>query len=199
MRNLKTHKTLLIIIAQLVVTGLILGFFVVPSARDIMTLQRDIADKREQLENLRKSGKSYKTIIEDYEYIKSDLPQLEAVTLKRGQELEFITSIEESASETQLTHELIFDTTLLQGETNKDFQEIPITINLTGQFENMLVFLERIETKDYYLNITSLRLTPITTQNRIQGFVAPGTAPQTTPEITDSDLRIELTALSYWE
>jgi Tfp pilus assembly protein PilO len=87
--------------------------------------------------------------------IKNDYPDLSKHLFRKGEELKLITYLEEMALKNNLT-QTINNSNIDKITDNK----VVFSLNLTGDYDNIIKYLVDLESSEYLLNIEQLQLTP---------------------------------------
>lgn len=151
------HKILLSIVAALIMTVLIILFIIIPTVQDIQTINRNIISEKENLELKFKKGQYMKKVMEDLKNIEPNVTALRSVYLRKGEELDFITTLEKISEKFNLES----DINIIQDqarESSDGLQELGIEIQLDGSYEHTLRYLTELEQLDYYTTIHSLEI-----------------------------------------
>ncbi len=191
------HKNIISVIGISVITALLIIFLIIPSMREIGTLKETIAQERDRLSKKLRAGKTLKKALEDYEYIQPSLPSISKLTLKRGEELDFINKIETLAEELSLEMKLDFNTELLSQKNKKEtLINIPVTIQTEGKFINTLFFIERLEKNETLFLINNVRIASnVIASPRRSSFQIVSPQEQETP----SGVHAEIQMITFWE
>jgi len=139
-------------IMTLVVIGLWL-IVISPSIVKIKSYNADIHDKRVTLEILQKQKAQIDTLEREYKKIQEDTKQISQVFIFRERTLDFISLMENIASEYQISQEISLEEL---GKSGGDIQKLTLQLNLKGDFINLIKYINKIETLDYYIDINSL-------------------------------------------
>jgi Tfp pilus assembly protein PilO len=143
--SLATITTVLIVIIILIIY---------PALRDILTINSTISQEKEILEQKLALGLNIKTTEKLLASIDETQPILESVFIRQGQELEFITSIEQAATQHGIELELKPDFT---GKAiTPDVSEVTIEITATGNYLSLQDFLKTIEQLPHYYTTEAL-------------------------------------------
>lgn len=146
-----------IILAALI--GVII-FIVIPAVRDIKTLNQKIIDQRTLLESRYEKRLSIKNAIKNFNSLQPQVPTLvKSIYLNPGNEIEFITSLETLAEKNRLSQTVNFDNT--SGEAaSQNTKKVPIEILLSGDYINIVKYIQDLEKLNFYLIITSISSAP---------------------------------------
>lgn len=122
--------------------------------REIKRLNAEIDTQRFELEALYQKGQSLKQTLKAYAEVKPTIGSLNRVFLERGQELTFITALENIADTTQVTQQI----KLSAAATGQTQKELPIQLDLSADVARVIRYLGGLEALDYYVNINTVRL-----------------------------------------
>ena len=191
------YKNIITVIGISVITALLIIFLIIPSMREMNLLKEAIKQERDQLSRKLRAGKTLKKALEDYEYIQPSLPSISKITLKRGEELNFINKIETLAEELSLEMKLDFNTELLSQKNKKEtLINIPVTIQTDGKFINTLFFVERLEKNETLFLINNVRIASnVIASPRRSSFQIVSPQEQETP----SGVHAEIQMITFWE
>ncbi|MBU1038659.1 hypothetical protein KKC17_00250 [Patescibacteria group bacterium] len=140
-------------LALLTVLGTI-GFIIWPNIKTIFTLNQQIMLERESLEMLYQRGQKIRQTTAQYEKIKPTLEQFETMFIKPGDELTFVTTLEQVAKQNSVNQKINLAKTDDKLITNKSLN---LQVQAIGQFNNLLNYLKDLEKLDYYLNLETVR------------------------------------------
>ncbi len=145
------------IISLLTIIGVliaIIGLIIYPALHDILVINSTIAQEKEILEQKLALGLNIKTTEKILASIEETQPILESTFIRQGQELEFITTIEQAATQFNIALELKPDFT---GKSiTPDITEITVEINASGDYFALQKFLKTIERLPYYYTTEAL-------------------------------------------
>lgn len=154
--NLSTRIKIIIYTAGGVLVLLIVGFFAVwPAISEIRLINEQILTERKALEKKYKQGQSLRQATEEYLKIKDDFSEILKAFVIKNEELEFITKIESLADKHQIEQGIKISPEI---EYNKDFEKLPLSLTLHGSYQNLLQYLNELESLSYYTNFSSLNL-----------------------------------------
>lgn len=122
-----------------------------PSARAIQQLSDDIYNQRLQLEELYQRGRNLKQTIQQYRQIQPTVQALNSIYVNRGQELTFVTALEDVASKSNVDQTITLNNTTAAGNT------LPFQLAVHGTLNQILTYLGGLEGLDYYINIDTVR------------------------------------------
>lgn len=154
---------------------LVLLFFLVP-------LFQQLNDTTQLVQETRAQRLVLEQAIEDRLEVRSNLTQLNEATLldltlpTEDKVISYIEAIESDARETSVTEQLTFHTPLRT--VSNGLITIPLTMNISGQWNDVIDFLALLEQEPFYLNTTTLDLSR--------------------QSLTGDVITIRLSADSYW-
>ena len=134
----------------------IIFFVIVPSLQDILKLSNEIQTQREALEDMYQRGQNLKKTHEQFDQIQTETSKIKDLLLKKGEELNFITSLEEVASQNNVIQNIQLDTNNINHQNG--YATMPAKLNLSGRYQDILGYLIDLEKLNYYLNITHIAL-----------------------------------------
>jgi len=150
-------KILIFFITIVAATSIIFYLIILPTVSEIRKISKAIYDERVDLEKKYLRGQLLKKTMEDFEMIKPKKNQLASVFLTLGQELNFITTLEKIAGENRLTPNIQLN--INEIKEKDDIKEIPIILTVQGNFIQTMDYLSSLERLNYYINLSSLKLT----------------------------------------
>lgn len=158
------RKIILSILIVLIGTSLISYFIILPTVNDIKAIKEAVYLERVDLEVKYLKGQLLNKALDDFEKTKTEKDKLTSVFIIKGEELEFITSLEQIAENYNIAQEL----KLGQGESmgNKQYSTSRLSVNAQGPFNDLLKYLDEIRHLNYYYNIDEI---DIRTGNTLEG------------------------------
>ncbi|MFA5029251.1 MAG: type 4a pilus biogenesis protein PilO [Patescibacteria group bacterium] len=150
----RKNKNFITIGSVVIVLLAVAAFIIYPNFIEISKINQEITSERLKLEQKLNSGMNLRKIKTDLTEIKETINQLESVFVKKNHELEFFTQLENLASQNGLLINLNPD---LDGKDLGDgIKQIPLQINLVGEYPQLLGFLRSVENLPYYYNLDLL-------------------------------------------
>lgn len=153
------YNRIIIIFAAIIISLLILFIILLPTLKKIKQMTQDIYSQRVALEKLYLRGQSIRKSKENYEKIKDDIKQLENVFNYVGQELNFITALEKIAEEKNISQIINIKNggkESTKKPVNEDYHSIEVVVNLNGNYNDLIRYLEAVQNLDFYFNINYL-------------------------------------------
>ena len=127
----------------LAIIGSIVFFIIMPSVNSIKHIKEEVEMQRIDLEKKYIKGQSLKQLKENLKKIKPELETLNNAFIIKGNELGFITTLENAFKNL---------------DESQALQKIPLNLSLKGNFTNLINYLLDIESSHYYINIDSLEI-----------------------------------------
>lgn len=146
-------KTKLLVAGLALVTTLIVAGAIWPTARDIYGINRDTIDLKTYLEKKYKSTLDLRQSAQQIGEIEKQAAIFSRALYRRGDELRLITFLEDTAARHNLTQKIEAPDL---GQTVS--QTIQLSLALEGQYQDILRYLSDLESSDYFLNTTRLRV-----------------------------------------
>jgi len=157
MINLKTQNkesSLTLNITIILLMFLLAGstFFTILTILDILNLNKQIYEKRVELETKYLQGLSLKKTNLEIEQSRERLENINQIILNTDNTLNFINDIEKTAEIHNVKHIIL----LPNFEKPKFPSPVSIQITLNGSYVNVLKFISALDTKPYYFNIYNI-------------------------------------------
>jgi hypothetical protein len=111
-----------------------------------------IEEQRSQLEELYIRGKNIKQTLQQYREIKPTINTIDNIYVKRGEELKFITTLENIANVQGINQEPKITS------QPKNSNTLQLELNTTTSLNRIIKYLIGLESLDYYINIDTVRL-----------------------------------------
>lgn len=150
---LKSHFLVVTIIFALLLLGVIF-LIILPSAREISSIRKQVLEERVRLEKLYVRGQLQKKVRENYNSIIESADWLDNILLKENQELQYITALESIAEKNGIKLKINV------GESVKidalPFSALNLSLDLTGRWPKIVLFLNDLENLPYYTNIKEI-------------------------------------------
>ena len=166
-----TKKIIIIITITLVVIASILLLVILPTIRDIQEINKEILFEKKGLETKFLSGQYYTKVYQDFKAIEPEINKIQGVYIKKGEELKFITDIE-NISDAHGLEQKITRLNAITDNDKKNLETLTLDIRLTGGFTQIMNFLSDLESLKYYFNIFNLSLFSTSdTKNQIKATI----------------------------
>jgi Tfp pilus assembly protein PilO len=136
---------------------LLTAFVIIPAFNKITAIKREITQEKEQLEKKLSVGLNAKSIKTELEAIENSLPILDSVLLNKDQELGILTFLENSATANKLTVKSLKPDFNRQA-ISPGIDKINLTLDVTGNFNDILRFLSDLDGAGFYLTTDELNL-----------------------------------------
>jgi Tfp pilus assembly protein PilO len=166
MRVISLQKKLFIFISSIVLAVALISFLIVlPSLRQISELKRSINATEEFIEQQYLRTQHTKKSIRHLSEVLVQTEKFYNAVLKKEEELKIITQLEGLAAKNKIDQkiDLQFIEPVAENEKTSvkkqpfDLPYYQISFSNTGEFQNLVAFLQDLEGLDYYLIIDSLQ------------------------------------------
>lgn len=194
---MKKNKEIILIISWVLLTIAILFIFILPNMRKMISISERIQENKKRYEQMKQSGQNKKEAEANYQLIKENISTIDGILLKSGEELAFITTLEEIASINNLEQKMnIFISDKNKSDTSQtktgETISLPFQLTLDGNFYSFFSYLIDLEESNYYLNIQKIQFTqsqsPVK-NNFEEENISPG----------DNNIHVILDGVSYWQ
>jgi Tfp pilus assembly protein PilO len=195
MGNSKKH--ILILLILFLICFSLIWWVVKPALAKIKESNQEINFQKQKLAQLLQEGQSVIESQKTLSIIEAGINEVGKVWLRVGDELKFITDLEQAATDNNLEQVISFDNTDYKGETT--IKMIPITLQVKGELDDIMAYINRLEAFDYYINIDKVEI----------NTYAGKTSKSFSPEIIDGEetepakpvitLSVSLDGLTYWK
>ena len=150
-----TQKIVIIITITLFVIASITFLIILPTIRDIQEINKEILFEKKSLETKFLSGQYYTKVYQDFKAIEPEIKKIQGVYIKKGEELNFITNIENISDRHGLEQKITRLNT--NADSNKEnLETLVLDVRLTGGFTQIMEFLSDLESLKYYFNIFNI-------------------------------------------
>lgn len=195
---MNSNRKYILIFSGLVIFCIVLLWGVIlPTLTDIKSYNNQIDQEKIKLSKLLKQGQSVVENKKNLKQLKSEINILDTAWLKTGDELIFITDLENIAEKNNLEQNIVFDNTKITALTGStDIKTIPIELKINGQMNDIMHYINQLEALDYYINLTKIDLH--SQNNNTKKYPTQINADeQITPE--DTMLSANLSGITYWQ
>ncbi|MFA6254735.1 MAG: hypothetical protein WC675_01725 [Patescibacteria group bacterium] len=149
-------KTAIIVSLNILLIIVISLVIILPITRDIKKIGDAIYKERVDLEKKYLRGQLLKKTVSDFEKIKPQKDRLNAIFIIEGEELKFVSRLEEIASLNNVRQTIELDTK--NSEIQEGIKILPLKITTQGNFVSIMKYLTDLEQLNYYFNIYSVRI-----------------------------------------
>lgn len=195
----------LIIILTSVIFGMAL-LVMLPAVKNIRQEKERIEAERQKLEGLLAKGQSIEKVKENFFLVSEEMLEMEKIFIKNGEELDFITELEDIATQNKIDQKI----SLSPKEENggDSIKTSHIVLDLEGKINNILFYLNGLEQMDYYINFYEIDITPI----QAEGIQTNSRPIYTNGEVKNTDdsaetaeteqggkIKVRAAGLAYWQ
>lgn len=152
----------LAIITFFAVAAVLIVVVIIPSYKKILELDREKAKMRASLESNTEQAINFHLATKQLEKLKAEAPDFSSHIFPAGQELQLISSIEKLAVDQGVTEKIT--------GSNLDTKEksiLKISMTVSGEYRNVLAFLNDLEHIPFFLNIQTLFFSPLQNSNQV--------------------------------
>ena len=139
-----------------VLAGAIVAAIILPTIKDIKAINNQVLTEKIDLEKKYLRGQLLKKTIENFERIKPQEEKLEKIYIEPGQELGFVTTLENIASRHQLAQDISL-TDAKSGAT-ATYEPLALRITTNGPLLASLGYLRDLERLPVYFNIHEISI-----------------------------------------
>jgi len=191
LKKINSKNKLFISIGLLITLDMVcVYFFMLPTIDNIKNSRNDTINLKIDLENKIIREKNINTLNEKISKIEPQLEKINQIFISKNREIEFITTLEELEGKYNVQQKINID--LNNPEKGDGFNKIPISINVSGSFEDLIDYLANIESLNYYINIENLSLSKNSVDNS-----------SVKAALLGQDLRnqmgLEISGYTYWK
>jgi len=126
----------------------------VPAMREIRLIANQVDEERVRLEKLYIRGQLQKNVQNNLKKIQDRIGFLDELMLQENQELQYITTLEQLATEENVA--LAINIGTADRVPEQLFSTLAFSFELNGRWENMLKWIARVEGLHYYTNIEAI-------------------------------------------
>jgi len=156
MNNIITNKKIYIYTGSVLVAFIIMIVFILyPLYNDIIIFNQDIRDQRIQLAIYEQQRNDLEKSRKDYNNIKNEIVNISKIFIEKDQILNLIDTLDIIAD----ANSIIQTINLSDINPSADTTAVKINIELQGNWENLLSYLESLETLDNYISLYDLNFT----------------------------------------
>lgn len=156
-------KIISIIILVLIILGGIIFLIILPTIKDIQKINQTIYNERVDLERKYLRGQLLKNIMENFKKTKPYQNKILSIFIPEGEELKFITDLEEIAEKNNVSQVINLDSQKTKKIKGTNFLSLRLVIK--GELLPLLHYLRDLEKLNYYFNVSFINL--ITTSKEV--------------------------------
>jgi len=150
---LKNRYTISSIAFGLILVALIV-LLVIPAVKEISVINAQVYEERARLEMLYTKGQVKKEVHKKYSSIEANAGFLDNIFEQESHELEYISKIEQIAEANNIS--IAMATGARKRTPQQRFSELEFTFTLTGDWENILSWIEKVENMPVYTNMREI-------------------------------------------
>lgn len=187
-KNINVTLSLSIALAAIVWSAII------PQKSSLYTSAESIKSEKNELTRLFNQGKNIKELRNQLERYKKDALKLQSIFLYQNNEIEFITALEKIAAKNDIGQTI----NLAEPQTSDtDLTTSAINLEITGNFKQIINYLEDLENLDYYVNLSQIQL--LNGRENSDQNIPPLTAVDSQEIAVSQKLNARLDGQIYWQ
>lgn len=183
--DIKKKINILVGVAGLAVV-LIVYFAILPFMEDIKELRAELITQKIDLEDKMNKDKNMANLNDSLKKIEPQLQTLDKIFINKNRELDFITILESIEKKNYVNQKLVINP--VSEEDKNIIKTVPITIEATGQYKNIIQYLSDIEELSYYININTIDIS----SNEKAELIMPGTTDM-------GNIKLSISANTFWK
>lgn len=148
------NRFLISTIAFFLLFAALLAVVVYPAFQEIRIINEQVHQERVRLEQLYVAGQLRKTVQSNFNKIKGDIGFLSNMMLSENQELDYIAAVEQLADRANLDLSIRIGENKI--EAKQRFSSLRFTFDVYGDWEDILVWIDSIESLPYYTNMQEM-------------------------------------------
>lgn len=142
------------------VLGAMAGLVIYPALNKILSIKKEIAQERTELEKKLSLGLNAKKIKEELDAVSGTLYKLDGMLIERGKELAILNEIETLADKNKITVNSL-KPDFNEQQIGSGVYRISIAINASGGFSRILSFLNSLDAAEFYLVTDQLTISQV--------------------------------------
>jgi len=129
-------------------------YICLPTIEKIKVMESEITTKKNNLEEKLTRGQNIEALKKNLESIEPKLGFIDKTFINQTRALEFITNLEQIADKNNASQTINL---LLENSTkNGDFIKTPLSLKVVGDYDNILTYLNNLDSSSYYINVNDL-------------------------------------------
>ena len=133
-------------------------FIIIPTANNVETIKIQMKNQSLEDEKNYLQGQNLKNLKDNIKTVEPRLNEIEQIFIKENSddEVAFFTSLEMAAAKNNVTEKSTLGGAAPLG---RSYNQIPLRLDVTGNFQGLIGFIYSLETHKNYININSLQIT----------------------------------------
>lgn len=191
------NKIIVMIAGFILIIFSLIYFIVIPTIKDIQTMGQKIEEQMVDLEKKYIRGNSLRQLTENLKKIEPKLSSLDQIFINKNRELEFITTIENEANNSQISQKINLSSPKII--ENQEFQKNDLQLSVNGEFNEQLKYLINLESLNYYINIKLLELSSSPRSGQTAPSIKRNDQETSVSEKEPNNINLSITADTYWK
>lgn len=148
-------------IALIVIIAILGALLIYPAAHKITVIKQQIGQEKSDIQQKLSRSYNAKNIKASIDSMQSALTTLDKMFIQPGHELDLLSTLEAMAAKHHINLTIKPDFT---GQNNTNtIVKIPLELNATGNFNDLMTFMNDLDAMDYYYVIDNLDLSKVDT------------------------------------
>lgn len=191
LKNISPKNKLFISVGLLLLLNIIFVYLLIlPAITNIKKSRNDIINLKIDLENKIIREKNLNTLNEKISTVEPQLEKINQIFISKNREIEFITALESLEGKYNVEQKLNIN--LNSPEKLENFSKVPININTSGSFRNLIDYLANIESLNYYINIENISLAKNSDNN-------PSAKAALLGQNLQDQMELQISGYTYWK
>ena len=152
------RRMILSVVVVILVNILIFYFIILPTIKDIREISDAVYKERVDLEKKYQRGQLLNKTLENFEQVKAQRGKMASAFVVEGNELLFVTALENIAEKNHLNQGINLDSQRVPGFKNL-YQSQKINVILTGKYGELRQYLYELERIPYIINVNDVSWT----------------------------------------
>lgn len=179
-------------LAGLIILSLAMAWWVVkPAVSSVRRNKHEIDYQKQKLSELLVEGQSVVENQKNLAVVQVGIGEIDKVWLSLGNELKFITDLENAAKQSGVEQVINFDNTKTSGAT--EIKTIALELEVRGELPGIMSYIYALEALDYYINISRVEI------NALRAGAGKQFANQIEEEQEGAQLSVHLSGTTYWK
>lgn len=195
-KHLNTKQKNYLSLASFTLLAWLIYYFVILGAMtEVKRLRGDIISEKIKIEKNIAREKNMSELSDVVKKIEPQMEKFSQIFINYNRELEFITQLENIAAKNNVKPSL----NLLSAEkdsekTDNFYSKVPISIEASGNFDDLINYIIELESLKYYININKLDISSISS-SRSQLL----SSPDLPGAQTGNNYTVSMSATTYWK
>lgn len=160
----KQHTIYLTITIFLLISFLLIAFLIYPTLKDIGEASREISSSKDTITFLYKQSSELDNFKKKYQDYNANLKKIDDLFIDGKDPVDFIKFLEKTASDTNINLDINLTSDAKNGTAGNAISSL-FQIYTKGDFLNILMFAQKLETGPYLVRVNNLSVNKLTQDN----------------------------------